>query len=63
MCITKFNCSCGNNNPKKAQAYDGALGYEAIICKVCGSYYDYMGKHEADEFSNKFVVKRFGISV
>ena len=38
--IPKFTCSCGNTNPKKAKEYDGMLGYEAIVCKVCGKYYD-----------------------
>jgi len=54
--ITKFTCSCGNTNPKKAKAYEGMLGYEAIICTECGKYYDNTGEHQADEFSKSFVL-------
>lgn len=53
--ITKFECSCGNKDPKKALAYDGAMGYESLICKVCGHYYDINGEHKADEFSKKYI--------
>lgn len=53
--ITKFNCDCGNTNPKKAKEYDGALGYEAIVCTVCGIYYDESGTHKPDEWSKKFI--------
>lgn len=53
--ITKFNCSCGNTDPQKAKAYDGCLGYEAIICKVCGRYYDHHDEHPADDWSKKIV--------
>jgi hypothetical protein len=38
--IREFKCTCGNKDPKKAKEYDGSLGYEAIVCKVCGTYYD-----------------------
>ena len=38
-----------------AKEYDGALGYEALVCKVCGRYYDHTGKHEADDWSKRFV--------
>ena len=55
--ITKFTCSCGNTNPDKAKYYDGALGYEAIICTVCGTYYDYTGEHPADDWSKQFIIK------
>ena len=54
--ITKFTCSCGNKDPKKAKAYEGMLGYEAIICTECGKYYDNTGEHQADEFSKSFVL-------
>ena len=53
--ITKFNCVCGNRNPKKAYEYEGCLGYSAIICTECGWYYDHEGRHEADDFSKQFV--------
>jgi hypothetical protein len=53
--ITKFDCTCGNTDPKKAYAYDGMLGYEALVCTVCGKYYDYTGEHEADDWSKQFV--------
>jgi hypothetical protein len=55
--ITQFTCTCGNTDPQKAQHYDGAVGYEALICTVCGRYYDHVGtgEHEADEWSQQFV--------
>ena len=53
--IISFNCSCGNTEPKKAHYYDGCLGYEAIICKVCGNYSDHNGEHEADAWSKQFI--------
>ena len=55
--ITKFNCTCGNTDPKKAYAYDGCLGYEALVCKCCGKYYDQTGEHNSDEWSLQFVTK------
>jgi len=56
--ITKFNCSCGNNNPKLAYDYDGCLGYSAIVCKLCGKYYDFTGVHDQDEWSANFVINK-----
>lgn len=53
--ITKFTCSCGNTNPEKAKSYDGALGYEVIVCTCCGRYYDHTGEHPADDWSKQFV--------
>jgi hypothetical protein len=53
--ITKFTCSCGNTDPSKAKYYDGSLGYEAIVCKCCGRYYDHTGEHEPDDWSKNFV--------
>jgi hypothetical protein len=58
--IIKFTCSCGNTDPKKAKFYDGALGYEAIVCKCCGRYSDFDndGKeriNEPDDWSKNFV--------
>jgi len=56
--ITKFTCSCGNNDPKKAKYYDGCLGYKAIVCTLCGAYYDHTGEHEPDEWSKTYVIKK-----
>ena len=53
--ITKFTCTCGNTDPSKAKYYDGCLGYEAIVCKCCGKYYDHTGEHEPDDWSKDFV--------
>jgi hypothetical protein len=53
--ITKFNCTCGNTDSNKAVLYEGCLGYEAIICKCCGRYYDENDEHDADEFSMSFI--------
>jgi transcription elongation factor Elf1 len=58
--ITAFDCVCGNKDASKAKFYDGALGYEAIICKVCGTTYDFdnEGKprtNPPDEWSRNFV--------
>jgi len=52
-----FDCLCGNKDPKKTYEYDGALGYEAIICTVCGRIHDTSGVHPADSFSKKFIKK------
>lgn len=53
--ITQFTCPCGNQDPKEAKHYDGAIGYEAIVCKKCGNYSDEFGEHEADAWSQSFV--------
>jgi hypothetical protein len=58
MAIKTFNCSCGNTDPKKAIEYDGSLGYEAIICTVCGAYYDVNGEYPADDWSKGYI-KRY----
>ena len=56
MFIKEFKCECcGNNDPKKAYYYDGCLGYEAIVCQCCGTYYDHYGVHDLDEFSLNYV--------
>jgi hypothetical protein len=39
--VVSFNCTCGNKDKSKVKEYDGALGYEALVCKVCGTYYDF----------------------
>lgn len=53
--VIKFNCSCGNNDPKKTHEYDGALGYEAVFCTVCGAIHDTAGVHDPDEYSLTFI--------
>lgn len=53
--ITKFTCTCGNTNPKKAYNYDGALGYEAMVCLICGNYSDFSGNYEADYWSKELI--------
>jgi hypothetical protein len=53
--ITKFLCRCGNTDPGKAKAYDGCLGYEALVCTVCGRYYDNAGEHPADDWSKVYI--------
>ena len=62
--IIAFTCKCGNKDASKAKSYDGALGYEAIVCKVCGAYYDFdlEGKERynlPDNWSKEFVGLRF----
>lgn len=54
--VTKFDCKCGNNNPSKVYEHDGMLGYEALVCRVCGTYYDHTGEHPADDFSKQFII-------
>lgn len=56
--IVEFNCKCGNTDPKKAYLYDGALGYSAMVCMCCGTYYDHVGtgEHEKDEWSEQFMM-------
>jgi hypothetical protein len=55
--VTQFTCTCGNCDPNKVYYYDGALGYEALICTVCGAYYDHVGSggHQPDEWSRQFI--------
>ena len=45
--VTKFNCPCGNQDPKKVEEYDGVLGYQALICESCGATHDDTGIHLA----------------
>jgi hypothetical protein len=54
--IIEFSCKCGADSSQDAIEYDGALGYEAIVCKRCARYSDSMGEHEADEWSRDFIV-------
>jgi hypothetical protein len=35
--------------------YDGSLGYEALVCRACGKYFDHNGEHPADEWSTNFL--------
>lgn len=53
--ITQFTCPCGAKNPEDGAYYDGALGYEAIVCKKCGHYSDEFGEHDANAWSQQFV--------
>ena len=55
--VIKFNCKCGNKDPKKVYEYDGCLGYEALICHCCGRYYDHFGEHEPDSWSMCYTQK------
>ena len=54
--VIEFDCECGNNDPKKTYLYDGALGYEAVVCQCCGRYYDHYGEHEKDEWSEQYMM-------
>ena len=35
--------SCGNCGCEDLEEYDGLLGYEALICKVCKAVHDWQG--------------------
>lgn len=54
--ITKFSCACGANSPSDAVSYDGHIGYEAIVCRKCGRYWDEFGEHEPDKWSKIYVI-------
>ena len=54
--VTSFNCKCGNTDTTKVYEHDGMLGYEALVCRVCGIYYDHTGEHPADDFSKQFII-------
>jgi DNA-directed RNA polymerase subunit RPC12/RpoP len=54
--MMSFKCSvCGADRADDAKEYDGMLGYEAIVCKRCGTMYDHSGQQEADEWTFNFV--------
>lgn len=55
MKLKNFTCPCGNTNPDKADFYDGSMGYEAIICTVCGAYSDHEGDHKPTAWSLTYV--------
>ena len=56
--IIKAECPvCKNTDAKKFKHYDGALGYEAIYCRCCGTYSDHNGFHLRDESSEEFLIK------
>ena len=55
--VTKFNCHCGNHDPKYVYEYDGCLGYEALVCKICGRYYDQLGLHKSDDWSEQYIIR------
>lgn len=50
MPTVKDTC-CSFCHHTQGKYYDGAVGYEAIICTKCGAYSDHNGEHEIDEFS------------
>ena len=56
--IINASCQCGNEDVRRFHEYDGALGYEAIICLICKRYYDNTGEHAADKWSKQFVVSQ-----
>lgn len=35
--------------------YDGALGYEALVCRWCATYFDHEGEHLPDQWSLRFI--------
>jgi hypothetical protein len=51
--LLSFTCTCGNTDPTEAVEYDGALGYEAVICKQCAAIHDHNGEHAPDEWSKE----------
>lgn len=66
--VNSFSCTCGNKDTSKVHEYDGALGYEALVCKICGVYYDFDpdGKprtNPPDEWSKKFIIKENVVKV
>lgn len=46
--------NCKADKPQDAKFYDGSLGYEAIVCRKCGTFADHNGWHPADEWSKEF---------
>ena len=58
MCIIKFNCSCGNTDTSKAKYYHGLLGYEALICTICGRYSDHTAEHAPDDWSKTYIINQ-----
>jgi hypothetical protein len=66
--VVSFSCTCGNTDTSKVKDYDGALGYEALVCKVCGTYYDFDndGKprtNPPDEWSKQYMIKENKVKV
>lgn len=53
--LVEYKCECGNTDVSKAKEYDGAMGYEAIVCLECGRYSDDTGGHPADTWSCSFI--------
>ncbi len=53
--IKTAKCACGNTEPGDFKEYDGALGYEAVICIRCGRFADHDGDHEANEWSKYYI--------
>jgi transcription elongation factor Elf1 len=58
--LLNFECDfCDNKDKSLVYEYDGCLGYEALVCRKCGVYYDYQktGYYEPDEWSKQFTIK------
>jgi len=56
MMITSFTCPCcGTTNVNDVRVYDGAMGYEAYVCKLCGVYSDHEKTMPADDWSRSLV--------
>lgn len=59
--LIKATChSCGNSDPTMFKHYDGMLGYEAYVCKKCGSYFDHSEIYPADKWSLDLVGLKIG---
>lgn len=41
--------------------YDGALGYEAFICRQCGVYFDHEGEQPADQWSKGYIIEQLSV--
>jgi hypothetical protein len=44
-------------HPEPLAYYDGALGYEAYVCRKCGTYFDHYGQQKPDDWSLRFIGK------
>ena len=52
--ILSGNCPhCKSDLSKHGTSYDGAIGYQAMICRNCGWYWDHQGIYEKDDWSEK----------
>lgn len=54
--IEAFHCIyCGADQPSDAKEYDGMLGYEAIVCRKCGSVGDHSGSRPPSKWGCDYV--------